>query len=60
MTFRELSKLLEQNGWKPIKKENGSSHIMYQKDNKKVPIPIHSEDIAKGTLNEILKQTGLK
>lgn len=60
MTFRELDKLLKENGWDRDKKGNGSSHIMYRKDDKKVPIPKHSGDIPKGTLNVIFKQTGLK
>lgn len=60
VTFRELDKILKNNGWIRDKKGNGSSHVMYRKDGKKVPVPDHSGDIPKGTLNAIFKQAGLK
>ncbi|MHC6203348.1 type II toxin-antitoxin system HicA family toxin [Breznakiellaceae bacterium SP9] len=60
MTFRELNKLLRDNGWIPDSKGNGSSHIIYRKSEKSVPVPYHNGDIPKSTLNAILKQTGLK
>ena len=60
MKFREMDKLLRDNGWAQDKKGNGSSHIIYRKGDRKVPVPNHSGDIPKGTLNAILKQTGLK
>lgn len=60
VTFRELDKILRANGWVKGSKGNGSSHIMYRKDNKKIPVPDHSGDIPKGTLNAILKQAGIK
>lgn len=59
MTFRELDKLLKANEWVRDSKGNGSSHVMYRKDNKKIPVPNHSGDIPKGTLNAIMKQAGL-
>jgi predicted RNA binding protein YcfA (HicA-like mRNA interferase family) len=60
MTYRELDKLLRTNGWVPDRKGNGSSHVLYRKSKKPVPVPCHSGDIPAGTLNAILKQTGLK
>jgi predicted RNA binding protein YcfA (HicA-like mRNA interferase family) len=60
MTFREIDKLLKDNGWTREKKGNAGSHIIYRKGQKKVPVPNHSGDIPKGTLNAILKQAGLK
>lgn len=60
MKYRELEKLLIKNGWKKDSKGNGSSHIMFRKDNKKIPVPKHTSDIPTGTLNSILKQAGLK
>lgn len=60
MTFRELDKLLKSNGWTRDSKGNGSSHVMYRKGNNKIPVPKHSGDIPKGTLNEIMKQAGLQ
>jgi predicted RNA binding protein YcfA (HicA-like mRNA interferase family) len=60
MTFREIDKLLKENGWARSKKGSGSSHVIYRKGERKVPVPNHSGDIPKGTLNAILKQAGLK
>lgn len=61
MTYRELDKILKQNGWEKDKKGNGSSHVMYRKNGKKIPVPNHGDkDIATGTLNSILKSAGLK
>jgi len=59
MTFRELDKLLRTNGWTRDKKGNGSSHVMYRKAHKKVPVPDHSGDIPLGTIKAIFKQAGL-
>jgi len=60
MTFREVDKLLQDNGWTRENKGSGSSHVYYRKSARKVPVPNHSGDIPKGTLNAILKQAGLK
>ena len=60
MRFKELDRLLKDNGWIRDKKGTGGSHIMYRKESKKIPVPVHSGDIPKGTLNAILKQAGLK
>lgn len=60
MTFRELEKLLISNGWYHHH-TNGSHYIYRHKEkNDSIPIPNHKGDIAKGTLNSILKQAGLK
>ena len=60
MTFREVDKLLKDNGWTREKKGSGSSHVYYRKGNRKVPVPNHIGDIPKGTLYAIFKQAGLK
>ena len=60
MTFRQVDSLLRENGWIPDKKGTGSSHVMYRKNNKKVPVPNHPGDIPKGTLEAIKRQAGLK
>lgn len=60
MTVKEMLKILNQDGWY-ITAQNGS-HIQLEHENKKgkVTVPNHNGDIAKGTLNSILKQAGLK
>jgi len=60
MKFREVDKLLRDNGWTPDSKGNGSSHVIYRKNNKIVPVPDHPGDIPKGTLAAIKRQAGLK
>lgn len=60
MKYRELDKLLKQNGWIKDNQGSGSSHHMYRKGSAKIPVPEHSGDIPKGTLNAILKQAGFK
>ena len=60
MKFRELEKIILSDGW--VLKDIRGSHHNYIHANKpgKVTIPSHSGDIAKGTLNSILKQAGFK
>jgi len=60
MTVREALKKLKKDGWYQII-QNGS-HIQLEHEIKpgKVTVPNHNGDIAKGTLNSIWKQAGLK
>ena len=60
MTVREIVKLLRDDGW--YESETKGSHVQYEHPTKKgkVTVPKQSGDIAKGTLNSILKQAGLK
>jgi predicted RNA binding protein YcfA (HicA-like mRNA interferase family) len=61
MKVREVIKLMEKDGWYLARTK--SSHRQYKHPYKKglVTISGHlNEDIAKGTLNSILKQAGLK
>ncbi|MCL2862053.1 MAG: type II toxin-antitoxin system HicA family toxin [Firmicutes bacterium] len=60
MKFRELEKLILENGW--VLKDIKGSHCNYTHPTKsgKVTIPRHGGDIAKGTLHSILKQAGIK
>jgi len=60
MTGKQLKKLLEANGWR-LDRISGSHHIMIREGSRSVPIPIHgTNDLSKGLLNAILKQTGIK
>ncbi|WP_075366542.1 type II toxin-antitoxin system HicA family toxin [Desulfosporosinus metallidurans] len=60
MTFREVLKILKQEGW--IEKETKGSHIQLIHPTKsgKVTLPNHKGDIPIGTVNSIWKQAGLK
>ncbi|MDR1175034.1 MAG: type II toxin-antitoxin system HicA family toxin [Treponema sp.] len=60
MTFREIEKLVKEDGWF-LDGVNGS-HYHYKHDSKagKVTIPYHSGDIPKRVINSILRQAGLK
>ena len=59
MVKRELEKLLIKNGWKIV---HGAKHDMAVKEGvgTKIPLPRHKTDIAKGTVDSILKDAGLK
>ena len=60
MRFRELERLIISDGWY-LKDVRGSHHnYLHPSKSGKVTIPNHSGDIAKGTLNSILKQAGIK
>ena len=59
MRYRELEKLLRENGWHKDNTGKGS-HIMFRKESRKIPVPRHSGDIPIGTLNNILKMANLK
>ena len=60
MKVRELIRLLKKDGW--VEKAQIGSHLQLVHPTKsgKVTIPVHGGDIPKGTLNAILKQSGLK
>ena len=60
MTFKQLEKILKQDGWYCYKVVG--SHYQYKHDIKrgKITIPRHCKAIKKGTLNSILKSAGLK
>ena len=61
MKIREVIKLIEKDGWYLMRVKG--YHRQYKHPSKKglVTISGHfNEDIAKGTLNSILKQAGLK
>lgn len=60
MTFREVEKILKNNGWKCIR-TNGS-HCQFKKDGSgpTIPVPCHSgKDISIGVLKNLQKGTGL-
>lgn len=60
MTASEVVSRLKSDGWQ-LDRQRGS-HAIYRHDMKPgiVVVPMHSGDIPKGTLNDILKKAGLK
>lgn len=62
MTMREILRILHEDGWTEVEYRTKGSHIQLVHPQKpgKVTVPAHGGDIAKGTLNSILKQAGLK
>lgn len=62
MTVKEILRLLHQDGWREVESRTKGSHIQLKHPTKpgKVTVSSHSGDIAKGTLNSILRQAGLK
>jgi predicted RNA binding protein YcfA (HicA-like mRNA interferase family) len=60
MTFREIEKLVKNDGWF-LDGVNGSHyHYKHGKKAGKVTIPNHPGDIPKRVINSILNQAGLK
>lgn len=60
MTFRELEKIIKNDGWEY--KQTVGSHYQYKHTLKKgkVTIPNHRGDISKIVVKSVLKQAGLK
>lgn len=56
---KEVISILEKKGF-ILKRVSGSHHVYVHPETKRrVVIPVHGRDIAKGTLLEILKEAGL-
>ncbi|MEZ2346317.1 type II toxin-antitoxin system HicA family toxin [Terriglobus sp. RCC_193] len=61
MKFRELRKLVEQDGWFHDSQKGSHAHYEHPTKKGKVTIAGHpNDDVPPGLLNAILKQTGLK
>ena len=58
MTKRELEKLLKQAGF--IKHSGGRHDIWIKQHSPPIPVPRHKGDIPNGTLQNILKASGLR
>jgi predicted RNA binding protein YcfA (HicA-like mRNA interferase family) len=60
MTFRELDKLIRNDGW--VLESVEGSHYHYKHDTKrgKVTIPYHSGDIPKRVVRSIKRQAGME
>jgi predicted RNA binding protein YcfA (HicA-like mRNA interferase family) len=59
LTPVEIIKILLKNGF-VLDRIKGSHHILYNKTTKiRIVVPMHKSDLPKGTLHEIIKQSGL-
>jgi len=61
MKVKEVIKMIEQDGWFMIRRRG--SHRQYRHNCKKGLVTVAGhlhDDLAKGTLNSVLKQAGLK
>ena len=60
LTFKEIEKILLENGWYRYKIVG--SHYQYKHNIKKgkITIPRHCKELKKGTLSSILKQANVK
>ncbi len=56
---KQLVRVLEQRGWY-LDRIRGSHHIMkHPVERRSIPVPVHSRDLAPGTLRAILKNAGI-
>ncbi len=61
MKVRELIRIVEKDGWYIVREKGSHRQFHHQVKKGLVTIPGHfNDDVAKGTLNSILKQAGLK
>lgn len=60
MNYNDLAKVLKVNGW--VEDRQKGSHVIWKKQgHQQISVPNHGKtDIAKGLLNKLLKQAGLK
>lgn len=60
LTPKELIKILERKGF-VLKRVHGSHHYYVHQGTGKIAIvPMHTKDLAKGTLHAIFKQAGIE
>ena len=59
MKSRELHRLIRRNGWVQIRASG--SHIIYQKNNERYPVPYHgAKEIGVGLMKKIIKEMRLR
>lgn len=59
MRFREIEKLLLEDGWRFKNAKGSHNHYIHSTKPGKVTIPNHSGDLDPRTVKSILKQAGL-
>ena len=55
---RQMIKVLEQKGFRFVRQKG--SHRLYRKEDLRVTVPYHNKDLKPGTLQSILRQSGIK
>lgn len=55
---RLMVKILEKKGFELVRQKG--SHRLYRKGDLRVTIPMHNKDLKSGTLQNILRQAGVK
>ena len=61
MTAREILKVLHKDGWYDVDQDGSHLQLKHPTKPGKVTVPVHGKkDIPLGTLNNILRQAGLK
>jgi predicted RNA binding protein YcfA (HicA-like mRNA interferase family) len=61
MKSSEFHKIIVKNGWQLISNRGKGSHLIYEKDGKKIPVPYHgSKEIYEPFRKALTKQMGLK
>lgn len=59
MKYGELVKILKKNGCKLLR-DGGNHEIWITPNGRKIPVPRHAKEIAKGTALSILKSVGVE
>jgi predicted RNA binding protein YcfA (HicA-like mRNA interferase family) len=59
-SVKELVTLIKNDGWYFVSQEGSHCHYKHAEKKGKITIPRHNKDLKKGTVNNILKQAGLK
>jgi predicted RNA binding protein YcfA (HicA-like mRNA interferase family) len=60
MTAKEVESLLYANGWVKDRQKGSHSIFKHPLRSGRLVLPMHSGDVPKGTLNDIMKKAGLK
>jgi predicted RNA binding protein YcfA (HicA-like mRNA interferase family) len=60
MTFRELERIIKDDGWKFKNTVGGHHHYVHDTKPGKVTIPKHGGDVNPKVVSSVLKQAGLK
>jgi predicted RNA binding protein YcfA (HicA-like mRNA interferase family) len=60
MTFRDLEKIIKEDGWKRKNTTGSHHHYIHEEKPGKVTIPRHTGDVSPKVVSFIMKQAGLK
>ncbi len=60
MRPRELLIILYKDGWFKVAQKGSHLQLKHEVKSGKITVPMHNQDIPKGTLHAILKQAGIK